>query len=138
MDQKGNIHQITGTQLLQRIRLAAAAIGKDTLGFLPTDIGLHSARSGTVMAMYLSGTLVYTIMLLGRWSSDAFLKYIRKQIKEFSKGVSKNMLTKEKLFMIPTSNTNNNQSKRQSSNNNHHNNGLCFDAVSRSLIEVMH
>jgi hypothetical protein len=137
MDQKGNIHQIRGTQLLKRIRLAAVAIGKDTLGFLPTKIGLHSARSRAAMAMYFSGTPVYTIMLLGRWSSNAFLKYIRKQIKEFSKGVSKKKLTKEKFFTIPSSN-NNNQSKRQSSNNYHQNNGLCFDAVSRSLIEVIH
>jgi hypothetical protein len=73
----------------KQIRLLAAAIGKDTLGFLPADISLHSARSGTAMAMYLLGTPAYTIMLLGRWTSNAFLKYIRKQIKEFSKGVSK-------------------------------------------------
>jgi hypothetical protein len=76
MDKTGNLHYITGYQLLKRIRLGAAAIGKDTLGFLPYDIGLHSARSGAAMAMYLSGTPVYTIMLLGCWSSNAFLRCI--------------------------------------------------------------
>jgi hypothetical protein len=40
------------------------------------------------------------------------------------------MLTKEKFFTIPTSNTNNNRSKIHSLNNTHHNNGLCFNAVS--------
>jgi hypothetical protein len=44
------------------------------------------------MAMYLSKIPVYTIMLIGRWSSDAFLKYIRKQVTEFSNNVSKMMI----------------------------------------------
>jgi hypothetical protein len=44
------------------------------------------------MAMYLGECPVYTIMLMGRWSSDAFLRYIRKQVLEFSHNVSKRML----------------------------------------------
>ncbi len=44
------------------------------------------------MAMYLGKCLVYTIMLIGRWSSNAFLQYIRKQVMEFSHNVSKSML----------------------------------------------
>ena len=43
------------------------------------------------MAMYLNSIPVYTIMLLGRWSSDAFLRYIRKQVTEFSNNVSRQM-----------------------------------------------
>ena len=43
------------------------------------------------MAMYLSGEPVFTIMLIGRWSSDAFLRYIRKQVQQFSRNVAKNM-----------------------------------------------
>jgi hypothetical protein len=42
--------------------------------------------------MYLNKIPVYTIMLLGRWSSDAFLRYIRKQVTEFSNNVSRNMI----------------------------------------------
>ena len=56
------------------------------------DIGLHSIRSSAAMAMYLNGIPVYTIMLLGRWSSDSFLRYIRKQVTEFSNNVSKQMI----------------------------------------------
>ena len=44
------------------------------------------------MAMYLNGVPVYTIMLLGRWSSDAFLRYIRKQVESFGSGVSSKMI----------------------------------------------
>jgi hypothetical protein len=81
------MHKIIGKQVLKQLRIAAAAIGKDILGFAPNDIGLNSARSGAAMTMYLSGVSVYTLMLLGHWSSDAFLRYIRKQVKEFSNGI---------------------------------------------------
>ncbi len=33
------------------------------------------------------------IMFIGRWSSDAFLHYIRKQVIEFSQNVAKKMLS---------------------------------------------
>jgi len=61
-----------GPHLLKRLRLATTAIGADTLGFTAKQIGLHSARSRAAIAMYLAGIPVFTIMLLGRWSSDAF------------------------------------------------------------------
>jgi hypothetical protein len=35
---------------------------------------------------------VYTIMMFGRWSSDTFLRYIRKQVEQFSHNVSKKMI----------------------------------------------
>jgi len=34
-------------------------------------------------------------------SSDAFLQYIRKQVQEFSAGVSRKMLTADVFFTIP-------------------------------------
>jgi hypothetical protein len=40
------------------------------------------------MQMYLAEIPVYSIMLIGRWLSDAFLWYIRKQVKQFSLNVS--------------------------------------------------
>jgi hypothetical protein len=98
----GKYTHFTGPQLLKRLRLAAAAIGSDNLGFTPDQIGLHSTRSGAAMAMYLAGVPVFTIMLLGRWSSDAFLRYIRKQVKEFSSGISQKMITKEHFFTVPS------------------------------------
>ncbi len=88
----GKLHCITGPQLLKRLWLVAASIGKDILGFSPSEIGLHSARSGAAMTMYLADIPVFTMMLLGRWSSDAFLRYIRKQVQEFSKNVSSNVI----------------------------------------------
>ena len=54
------------------------------------------------MAMYLNKVPVYVIMLLGRWSSDAFLRYIRKQVQQFSTGVSSAMLNGGSFLHVPT------------------------------------
>jgi hypothetical protein len=69
----GSVLLFTGAQLLKHLRLAALIIGPDSLGFTAGKIGLHSAHSGAAMAMYLAGVPIFTIMLLGCWSSNAFL-----------------------------------------------------------------
>jgi hypothetical protein len=71
--ESGAIHKFSGRDLFTHLRRAAASLGQDILGVTPDQIGLHSARSGAAMAMYLAGVPVYTVMLLGLWSSDAFL-----------------------------------------------------------------
>ncbi len=68
------------------------AIGKAHLGISKQEMGTHSIRSGAAMAMYLGKCPVYTIMLIGWWSSNAFLHYICKQVMQFSHNVSKKML----------------------------------------------
>jgi hypothetical protein len=45
------------------------------------------------MAMFLGGCPVFLTMMIGRWSSDAFLHYIQKQVEEFNHDVSRKMLT---------------------------------------------
>jgi hypothetical protein len=52
------------------------------------------------MAMYLAGVPAFTIMLIGRWSSDAFLWYIHRQVQEFSAGLSSKMLLSDEFFAI--------------------------------------
>jgi hypothetical protein len=94
---------VTSKQILDRIRDRVTAIGKDVLGFEAWEVGTHSIRSAAAMAMYLAGVPVYTIMLIGRWSSDAFLRYIRRQVQEFSAGVSSRMILSEDFFTIPES-----------------------------------
>jgi len=96
------VHKFSGKDLLSRIRIAAASLGRDELGFSPNELGPHSARSGMAMAMYLAGVPVFTIMLLGHWSSNAFLCYIRRQVQEFSEGVSQKLILNERVFTIPS------------------------------------
>ena len=56
------------------------------------------------MAMYLGECPVYTIMLISHWSSDAFLRYIQKQVMEFSHNVSKKMLRFKNYKHVPNYN----------------------------------
>ena len=72
----GNLLEFTQYDLLSSFQSNAASIGKEKLGFKPKDIGTYSNRCADAMAMFMDNTPVYMIMLVGRWSSDAFLKYI--------------------------------------------------------------
>ncbi len=96
--------QIHSSGILTRLRIAVDIIGADTLGYTSAEVGLHSLRSSAAMSMYLQGIPVYVIMLLGRWSSDAFLRYIRRNVQEFSLGVSQKMIACPLFFTIPTAN----------------------------------
>ena len=52
------------------------------------------------MWMHLAGIPSYTIMLIGRWCSDAFLLYIRRAVQEFSGGIAQKMLHKDTFFSL--------------------------------------
>jgi hypothetical protein len=86
------VTHVKSKQMVGYLRDAVRAIGEDILNINAEDIGTHSIRSGAAMAMVMGGLPVYMIMLMGRWSSDAFLKYIRKQIEQFSHDVSSKMI----------------------------------------------
>ena len=94
------LREIKGSEVLAKVRGVVTVFGKDDLGFSAADVGTHSIRSSTAMQLFLNSVPTFQIMLLRRWSSDAFLKYIRRQAQEFSEGLSKSMLDKE-FFTIP-------------------------------------
>ena len=73
-----NFSKINATEILVNLRCSVDAIGVDLLGFTRNKIGTHSVRASLAMMMYLSMDQIYTIMLVGRWNSDAFLAYIEK------------------------------------------------------------
>ncbi len=129
----------TGNVLLRRLRLAATTIGPNELGFTAKQIGLHSARSGAAMAMYLAGVPVFTIMLLGRWSSDAFLRYIRKQVKEFSTGISQKMIIHEHFFTVPSASKDDPRTRHHPLNHaSRQINGHSFKDAVLPLVSVFH
>jgi hypothetical protein len=92
---------IPSALVLTKIRQAVTSLGPTVLGFSAEDVGTHSNRSGGAMGMFLSGTPVYTIMLMGRWSSDAFMRYICKQVLSLSHGIASKMLTYEQFYTVP-------------------------------------
>ena len=68
--------KFTQDDVLSSFRSNAVSIGEDKLGFKPKDIGTHSNRCAAAMEMFMDDTPVYMIMIMGRWSYDAFFKYI--------------------------------------------------------------
>ena len=88
----GKIINITADDARTRLRAIVDTIGKEKLGFTKDEVGLQSLRSGGAMAMFLSGTSTIVIRRIGRWSSDAYLEYIREQVEDFTAGVAEKML----------------------------------------------
>ncbi|KAL7465650.1 hypothetical protein ACHAXS_005959 [Conticribra weissflogii] len=69
-----------------------AVIFHNMLGIKKGEIVTQSIRSGALIVVYLGEHPVYTIMMIGCWSSDTFLCYISKQFKQFSHNISLWML----------------------------------------------
>ena len=113
MDDRGVVRRITSNEISDLIKSSVRAIGKDVLGFGPEDAGTHSNRSAAAMAMYLANVPVFSIMLIGRWSSDAFLLYIRKQVQQFSRGISRLMVLNDTYFTIPGTQSNPDDPRRR-------------------------
>ena len=66
--------------------------GREEFGFDAKEIGNRLIRSGSAMALFLTKKHPTRIMLLGRWKSLAFLKYIRAQTLEWTLNMSESMI----------------------------------------------
>ncbi|KAI2498100.1 hypothetical protein MHU86_16410 [Fragilaria crotonensis] len=71
---------------------------KGKFGYTAADIGTRSIRSGAAMGLFLMNHPVAKIMILGRWSSDAFLDYIRPQVLEWTNQMSSDMIRNNSFF----------------------------------------
>ena len=91
-DDKKSTSLLRADHVRSKLRTIVVSIGEYVLGFKKYDIGLHSILAGGAMTMLLSGTSVIIIMRFVRWSSKAFLEYIREQVEYFTFGVSQRML----------------------------------------------
>jgi hypothetical protein len=100
-DNPGKFVQVTGKEMTTLIRKAVADMGTERLGFKPEECGTHSIRSAAAMAMHMAGVPVYTIMLIGRWSSDAFLVYLRTQVMQFTQHISVRMTKHSDFYNVP-------------------------------------
>ena len=90
--ENNKIEHVTSSEIVSDLRDAVPAIVEYKLGFKAEQVGTHSQISGAAMKMYLEECLVYTIMMIGRWYSDTFLRYIIKQVNQFSHNVSSRMI----------------------------------------------
>lgn len=102
--EKNSTYEITNTIVIKHLRNAAICIGCKELGFSPMEIGTHSIRSGGAMSLCLAKIEHTIIKLIGRWKSDAFLKYIRKQVQDLTTDISSRMIQNEHFRHIPSFN----------------------------------
>ena len=84
---------ITGEELRESLRTTCREEGgTETFGYSAGEIGTRSIRSGAAMSLFLMNHSVAKIMILGRWSSDAFLVYLRPQVMEWTNQMSGDMI----------------------------------------------
>ena len=97
--ENGKETYITGERLRDSLRRTCTEMGgSDVFGFNGKDIGTKSLRSGAAMGLFLMNHSVAKIMILGRWSSDAFLVYIRPQVMEWTNQMSTDMIAHESFL----------------------------------------
>ena len=96
----GRAALISSNQILNHLRAGALLYGEERLGFAVDSIGTHSLRSGAATAMFMVDVPVKTIQLIGRWKSQAFLRYIRTQVQQLTQGVASGMIEHPNFFTI--------------------------------------
>ena len=93
------VSHVTNELLKKHIRTTCTLLGGvKTFGFDAADIGTKSLRSGAAMSLFLMNHSVDKIMMLGRWSSAAFLVYIRPQVLEWTNNMSSDMIHNNSFF----------------------------------------
>ena len=115
----GKLEQITADDVLRKRGKVVISLGPEMLGFSSNETGTHLIRTFTAMHLVMANEHNYKIMLLGRWKSIAFMKYIRKQVQEFSKGTSTKSTSQLDFYTIPTHNTTKNSTQNQISSTSH-------------------
>lgn len=73
------------------VRIGAEMDGLEAKGFDLGRIGSHSLRAGGATILKAAGHDDLTIMLMGRWSSNTYMTYIRTQIAEVTAGLARDM-----------------------------------------------
>ena len=104
----GKLVQFTSAQVRAHLKSTVRSMQPEQLGISVNNVGTHSLRTSCAMLLYLSNVRTSTIMLVGRWKSDAFLLYLRRQVKEFTDGISNQMTSLPDTFFNIASSTNNN------------------------------
>ena len=125
-------HYITRSEMLKH--LANTVDNMDGLGFIGKEFGTHSIRSSLAMALYLAKRQVFTIMLIGRWCSDAYLIYVRRQ--EFSAGVSADMIQYDQFYTVPDLNEEHDRLDPRTSSSQSFASAICLNGPTAATAHV--
>jgi hypothetical protein len=69
--------QVTATDARTALRQGLEAIGPESLGIQPHEIEARSLRAGGATALLSANIDPNAIQLLGRWKSDAVMRYLQ-------------------------------------------------------------
>jgi hypothetical protein len=94
------LRPLTSAPITKFLRKACTTV-LNTAGILPTDITARSLRASGAMALLHEGVDSQTIQLVGRWKSDAMLRYLHIQAHDLMKDFSSIMLHGGNYSLIP-------------------------------------
>jgi hypothetical protein len=77
---------VSAKNVTDTLRISVAALGP-SLGFLPKDVSARSLRAGGATALLCADVDAQKIRMLGRWQSDAMLRYLHATRRSFSSSV---------------------------------------------------
>jgi hypothetical protein len=83
--------QVTGWEILETVCQGARWDNRHLAGYDYTHIGTHSLHSRGATRLCLEGFNKDVIRLMGRWSSNTYLKYIQPQIAQLAAGAAAQM-----------------------------------------------
>ena len=92
---------ITSQMTTNSLRSGKLYFGEYILGLSHKEVSTHYIRSGFAMELYLAKVYPETIMIMGRWASSTFLRYIHIQVSDLSKGISTLMTNNRDFYTIP-------------------------------------
>ena len=77
---------LRSAEITSALRAANKIIGPQ-VGFTPYDVSTRSMRAGGTMAPLMACVNTAAILLVGRWRSDAMLRYLQKTAQTFTAGL---------------------------------------------------
>lgn len=97
---QGTWYKIKPGDITNALRGAVSFLGPD-LGFLPSDVSARCLRAAGATALLNAKIDGDIIKLLGRWHSDAMLRYLHLQAAPLMKDFSKQMLAGGSYTLLP-------------------------------------
>ena len=82
---------------IKTLRSGKLYSGEEHLGFSHKEVGTNSVQSGFTMELFLARVYIETVMIIGRWTRNDFLPYIRIQVINPSEVISDLMVTTQAL-----------------------------------------
>ena len=97
--------QITSESIRNHLRKFVISIDPLEKFYQTEKIGTHTIRTSFAMILDSAKVAPHIIKMMGRWLSDAWLRYIRSKLADFSKDLSELMVkTQTAFFNIPSRN----------------------------------